>query len=126
MSLRKIRLEGAHEVKQPSLVGYTELINAAVIEKITAFEDAIDLSEKQLDGRRPGTRQQLYVLVVETEGLAAEDVAHVLLSDHRGLVLGHEVAVRHHGIVEVTVVGNVLGEVIHCDLDRGRVIRHEN
>ena len=63
---------------------------------------------------------------MRTEGLAAEDVAHVLLRDPRGLVLGHVVAVRHHGVVEVKLVGNVLGEVIHCDLDRSWVIGHGN
>ena len=103
-----IRLEGAHEVKQPSLVGYTELINAAVIEKIAAFADAVELPEQQLDGRWSWTRQQFDILVMRTEGLAAEDVAHVLLRDHRGLVLGHVVAVHHHGVVEVTLVGMYL------------------
>ena len=103
-----------------------ELIKAAVIEKIAAFADAVELPEQQLDGRRSGTRQQFDILVMRTEGLAAEDVAHVLLRDHRGLVLGHVVAVRHHGVVEVTLVGDVLREVIHCDLDRSWVIGHGN
>ena len=53
-------------------------------------------------------------------------ISHVLLRDHRGLVLGHVVAVHHHGVVEVTLVGDVLGEVIHCDLDRSWVIGHGN
>jgi hypothetical protein len=116
-----VRLEGAQEVQQPTLVGYTELVDAAVVEEVAAFTDLVELPEQQLKGRWLGTRQQLEILVVRTEDYAAEDVAHLLLRNHRGLVLGHAVAVRHHGIVEVTLVGNVLREVIHCDLDRGWV-----
>ena len=61
-----------------------------------------------------------------TEGLTAEDVAHVLLSDHGANVRGQVVAVRHHGIVEVPLVGDVLKEVIYGDLDHGRVAGHGN
>ncbi len=115
--------EGAHEVQQPPLVGYTELVDAAVVEEVAAFADAVELPEKQLDGRRPGARQQLDVLVVRAEGAAAEDVAHVLIRDHGALAPGQAVAVRHHDVVEAALAGDVPGEVVHCDLDRSWVIK---
>ncbi len=116
-----VRPEGAHEVQQVPLVGQAELVDAAVVEEVGAFTDAVELPEQQLDGRRPGARQQLDVLVVRAEGAAAENVAHVVLQDHGALVLGQAVAVRHHGVVEVALAGDVLREVIHGDPDRGRV-----
>ena len=100
------------------------LVDAAVVEEVAALADAVELPEQQLDGRRPGARQQLDVLVVGAEGPAAEDVAHVVLRDHGALVPGQVVAVRHHGVVEVALAGDVLGEVVHGDPDRGRVAGH--
>jgi hypothetical protein len=65
------------------------LVDAAAVKMIVAaLEDAVELPEQQLDGRRSGTRSQLDVLVVWTECLAGEDVAHVVLRDHGALVLG--------------------------------------
>ena len=64
--------ERAHEVQQPPLVGLAHLVNAAVVEQVAALADAVELPEQQLDGWRPGARQQLDVLVVGAEGLAAE------------------------------------------------------
>jgi hypothetical protein len=121
-----IRLEGAHEVQQHPLVGYTELVDAAVVEEVATFGDEAELPEQQLNERWSGTWQQLDVLVVGIEGLAVDDVAHVLLRDHRGLVRGHVVAVRQYGVEQVTLVGNIRREVIHGDLDRSWVIIHEN
>jgi hypothetical protein len=100
------------------------LVDAAVVEQVAARADAVELPEQQLDRRRPGARQQLDVLLVRAEGPAAEDVAHVVLRDHGALVLGQAVAVRHHGVVEVALAGNVPGEVVHGDPDRGRVAGH--
>ena len=68
----------------------------------------------------------LFIIIIYHNALllAAEDVAHVVLRDHGALVLGQVVAVRHHGVVEVALAGDVLGEVVHGDLDRGRVVGH--
>ncbi len=39
-----IRLEGSHVDKQPLLVGYMELVDAAVVQKVAAIEDAVGTS----------------------------------------------------------------------------------
>ncbi len=50
---------------------------------------------------------------MRTEGVAPEDVAHVVLRDHGALELGQAVAVCHNCVVEVALGGDVPGEVVH-------------
>ena len=56
-----VRLEDSHEVKQPPLVGYRELVDAAVVDIVAAFADAVELHEQQLNGKWSGTWQQFDV-----------------------------------------------------------------
>ena len=103
-----------------------QLIYTTVIEKIAARTDPVELLEQHINLRWSGTWQQLDVFVMWAKCLASEDVSHVVLRDHGALVLGHVVAICYHGVVEVTLVGNILGEVIYSDLDHGWVVGHGN
>lgn len=107
--------QSCNEIQEPLLVRHVNLIHASK-DKVLIFADLVELLQQDIDCGRARTRQHLDFSILGAIGLSMQNIPHVLLRDHGGLVLGQVVSVSLHSLIQVSFVLNEAGEVIHRHL----------
>jgi hypothetical protein len=92
--------------------------------KVLISVDLVKILQKNINRGWSRTWQHLDLCVLGAICFSRKNIPHVLLSDHRRLILRQVVSIALHRLVEVLAVLDDAREVIHGHLDVGACFDH--